>query len=393
MKQDELLMIPGPTPLPDVVRQAMARPAIGHRSPEFKEVMKRVLPKLQWAFGTKSDVLLITASATGAFEAAMVNTLNRGDKILVLSCGVFSERWADMGETLGLEVQRIAVPAGQANTVDSLKKALAQDTDKSIKAVIMTHSETSTGVLNPVKALAAEVKAHGALCFVDSVTSLTATDFDFDGWGIDLCVSGSQKGFMIPPGLAFLAISPKAWQAFETCKYPGYYFNFKQYKKAQDQSNTPYTPATHLILALEQALLLMEQEGMEQRIARHQKLQQMVRSGIKALGLSPLVEADGEASTAVTSVLPPDGIAVADIRSGLKNGFGIIVADGQKDLKGKIFRIGHLGYVFDRDVYGTLSALETVLANLGVSVTPGAAAAAAKAVAAACGESRQPAQV
>lgn len=362
------LMIPGPTPLPDDVRAALAEPAVGHRSGEFKKVLERVFPKLQWVFGTKNDVFLYTSSGTGAMEAAMVNTLNPGDKIVVMVCGVFSERWAEISETLGLDVERIKVEAGEANTVESLKSVLDADTAKTIKAVCLTHSETSTGVLNPVKQLLEVVNTHGALSIVDTVTSIGSAQYLHDAWQCDLAVSGSQKGFMCPPGLSFLAVSEKAWKAHEQVKNPGYYFNFTKNKKAQDQSNTAYTPSTALIKGLDVALSMMHSEGLEAIWQRHAKLQAMTRAGVEALGLTPLVSNPCEASLAVTSIKQPEGVSIDDLRAGLKDRFGIIVANGQKDLKGKIFRIGHLGYVTERDTLMTLSALEAVLRDLGFNV-------------------------
>lgn len=355
------LMIPGPTPLPECVRSAMGLPAIGHRSPEFKEVLERVLPGLQAIFKTNQDVLLYTASATGAIEAAMQNTLNPGDKLLVLSCGVFSARWAQMGKALGLEVEELSVPAGQPNLLETLQARLDLDKGKTIKAVSLVHSETSTGVLNPAKELVACVKSHGALSIVDTVTGLTAAPFDFDGWEADLAISGSQKGFMCPPGLSFLAVSQKAWAAHRACLNPGFYFNFSRNKKAQDQMTTAYTPATHLILALDKALELMQAEGIEAINARHKTLQTLTRQGARDLGLSLLVENDDWASPAVTSVLPPQGMTVDALRKALKTRFGIVVADGQAELKGQIFRIGHLGFMQERDVMSTLACLKAIL--------------------------------
>ncbi len=376
MNPPEHLMIPGPTPLPETVRQAMGRPAIGHRSAEFKEVIARVLPRLQWLFQTKNEVFVYTASATGAMEGAMTNTLERGDQILVLCCGVFSERWAEMAESLGIGADRLSVPYGAPNTVESLREALSGD--KKYKAVVITHSETSTGVLNPLGEMIPLVRDHGALSMVDAVTSMGAAPIPVDDWGIDLVVSGSQKGFMIPPGLAFLSVSDRAWEAHRQVAHPGYYFNFTKNKKAQAQFNTAYTPATHLILALDQALALMETEGLEAIHTRHARLRDMTRRGAKALGLELLVKDDPFASTAVTALVPPERLAIADIRAGLKKDFGLVVADGQKDLKGKIFRIGHLGYQSEREVLTTLAALESVLEKLGHPVTPGAALTAAR---------------
>lgn len=357
------LMIPGPTPLPDEVREVMARPGIGHRSPEFKAILERVFPRLQQVFKTQHDVFLYTASATGAIEAAMVNTLNRGDTVLVLSCGVFSARWADMAKTLGLNVLQESVPDGQANTLEQLDKALSADSSKAIKAVVLVHSETSTGALNDIKPMVARIREHGALSIVDTVTGLTAAPFDFDGWDIDLAISGSQKGFMIPPGLSFLAVGPRAWEAHKQCQTPGFYFNFTRNKKAQGQLNTAYTPATHLIMALDVSLEMMLAEGIDAMNTRHRRLRDMTRAGIRELGLKPLVENDANASPAVTAVLPPNGKTVDELRKGLSQRFGITVAAGQADLKGKIFRIGHLGYSHERDVLMTLAALKEVLGN------------------------------
>ncbi len=359
--QRPFLMIPGPTPLPEAVRSVLADPAIGHRSAEFKAVLVRVFQGLQWAFQTKNPVLMYTASATGAMEGAFQNTLNRGDSIVVLCCGVFSSRWADMAESLGLQVTRITVPAGEPNTVESLEAVLSADTHKKIKAVVITHSETSTGVLNPLQATAKVVRAHDALCIVDAVTSLLATPLYTDAWDLDLVVSGSQKGFMIPPGLAFLSVGPRAWQAFERCEHPGYYFNFERNKKAQLDHTTAYTPATPQCLALDVALTLMQSEGLEAIWARHHQLQTQIREGVKALGLSCLVPHSQYASTAVTAVYPPEGVLVSSIRQYLKEHFAIAIADGQKELKGKIFRIGHLGHICTADADRVLGALKTCL--------------------------------
>ncbi len=379
MNSPEHLMLPGPTPFPESVREAMATPALGHRGGEFKTVLERVLPRLKWIFQTQNDVFLLTASGTAAMEAGMINTLNPDDEVLVFCCGVFSERWAEMAELLGATVTRIQVEPGEANTDESLREALQAKND--YKAVVFTHSETSTSVLNPLKTLCATVRALASpetLIFVDAVTSMGATSVPVDEWDIDVAISGSQKSFMISPGLSFLSVSPRAWRAFEACERPGLYFNFKKYKKAQDAFSTPYTPATHLILALDQALSMMEAEGLAMIFQRHTRLRDMTRAGVKALGLELLVSSDELASPAVTAVRPPSEISVDAIRAGLKKDFGLIVANGQKELKGQIFRIGHLGYQFDREINMTLTALESVLSDLGHPVVLGRAVLAAK---------------
>ncbi len=379
MKKAELLMIPGPTPLPEAVREVMSRPALGHRSAEFKDILKRVFPALKTVFRCKNEVFLYTASGTGAMEAAMTNTLNPGDRILVLVNGVFSQRWADIAKTLGIESDLLVVDAGESPTPELLEKALKASPDAHYKAVLMTHSETSTSALSPIQALAKVSRQHcpDALIIVDTITSLGAAPLAFDDWDLDIAVSGSQKGFMLPPGLSFLAYSNRAWEAHKQCKQPGFYFNFNRYLKAQLEFTTPYTPATHLILGLDVALQQMQAEGLDVITARHATLQRMTRAGLKAMGLTLFVKSLETASPSVTAFLPPDNVTVDAVRAGLKKQFGILIADGQKDLKGTIMRIGHLGHVSERDVLTTLSALECVLDSLGYKVPKGAGVAAA----------------
>lgn len=382
MKKAELLMIPGPTPLPEAVREVLNRPAIGHRSAEFKEVLRRVFPNLSWVFQSKNPVFLYTASGTGAMEAAVSNVCNAGERVLVLVNGVFSQRWAEIAKNFGVRVEVLSVPAGEAHNTAILREVLESNHSDPFKAVFMNHSETSTGVLSPIRELAVTVRSISpdSLVIVDAITSLGATEFDFDGWDLDIAVSGSQKGFMLPPGLSFLAFSDRAMKAHQECLNPGYYFNFTRYLKAQLEDTTPYTPATHLILGLDVALRLMKEEGLTAIADRHRLLQRMTRAGIRALGLEPFVVDDAFASPSVTSFLPPAGTTVDAVRSALKKRFGIVIADGQKELKGKLMRIGHLGHVSERDVLTTLAALECVLLELGVAVQPGAAVAAAEQV-------------
>jgi aspartate aminotransferase-like enzyme len=380
MKKAELMMIPGPTPLPEAVREVLNRPALGHRGAEFKEVLRRVFPNLSWAFKSKNPVFLYTASGTGAMEAAVSNVCNPDDRVLVLANGVFSQRWAEIAKGFGLRVEVLTVSPGEAHTPAMLEECLSANQDEPFKAVFLNHSETSTGVLSPIRELAATVRKLNpeSLVIVDAITSLGATEFDFDGWDLDIAVSGSQKGFMLPPGLSFLAASERAMKAHQQCKNPGYYFNFTRYLKSQQEDTTPYTPGTHLILGLDVALKLMMEEGLPAIAERHRMLQRMTRAGVKALGLSLFVPEDAIASPSVTSFLSPAGTTVDAVRAALRKRFGIVIADGQKELKGKLMRIGHLGHVSERDVLTTLAALESVLLELGVSVQPGAAVAAAE---------------
>lgn len=364
MKDKDFLMIPGPTPVPESVLLAMAKHPIGHRSPEFSAIMKKCHDGLKWLFQTKNDVFILTSSGTGAMDCALGNLVNRGDKVLSLIIGNFGERWAKIACAYGADVDTITVPFGQAIDPKDLKAKLDADVKKEIKIVTLTHNETSTGVTNPVKELAALIKDHGALSVVDGITSIGALDCRMDEWDIDVLVSGSQKGFMIPPGLAFMAAGEKAWKVSEKCEYPNFYFNWKQAKKAHAQDTTPWTPAVNLIVALEKALEMLQEEGLENIFARHKYNAELLRNGVRKLGLKLFVEDEKIASRAITSVLPPDGISVADIRKALKNDHSIIVADGQNDLKGKIFRMGTLGFVSERDVLGALACLGAAIEKL-----------------------------
>lgn len=371
MKADPLLMIPGPTPVPNAVLEVLARPPIGHRSEAFKAILKEVYAGLQWVFQTQQPVFLYTASGTGAMEAALVNTLNPGDEILVLACGVFSLRWAEIARELGLVVHLQEVPAGSANSAADLEAFLKSPYGPTLKAVCMIHSETSTGVLNPIAQLAQVVRAHSdALVIVDTVTGLGAAPLLFDEWGLDIAVSGSQKGFMIPPGLAFLAASERAMAAHRQCRAPGYYFNFTKSEKNVGSGQTPYTPAINLTCGLQKALELMQADGLDELLQRHRKNQRMVRQAARAMGLSLFVKSDDEASLSVTSIVPPEGVSVDAIRAAMREQFSITIANGQKELAGKIFRIGHLGAVFPRDVFTVIAALEMVLHQLGYDQTP-----------------------
>lgn len=365
MHDKTFLMIPGPTPVPESVLLDMAKHPIGHRSSEFSKILEKVYSNLKLIFETKNDVFVYTSSGTGAMEAAISNLVNEGDKVLSLVIGNFGERWAKIAKAFGADVEKISVPYGQAINPEDLKKRLDEDVNKEIKLVTITHNETATGVTNDLKTLCQIIKAHGALSVVDGVTSVCAMPLKMDEWGIDVVVSGSQKGFMIPPGLAFLSASEKAFEVHKQCKRSGFYFNWDAYKKSVSANSTPYTPAVNLFVALDTALNMILKEGLINMQARHKKHSCALRAAIKAIGLKPFVEDDNIASCAITSILPPENISVPDIRATLKNDFDIVVANGQNDLKDKIFRMGTLGFVCDRDVLASISALEATLYKLG----------------------------
>ncbi len=370
-----MLMIPGPTPVPESVLLALAKHPIGHRSGEFSSIMADVTANLKWLHQTENDVLMLTVSGTGAMEAGMINFFSPGDRVLVVHNGKFGERWAEVATAFGLDVQEVTAPWGQPIDPSQVQAALAADTAKAIKGVIVTHSETSTGVINDLEAISKHIQAHGALIIVDAVTSLGAVNVPIDAWGLDVVCSGSQKGFMIPPGLGFVTVSPKAWTAYKTAKLPRYYMDLGKYSKGAAKDTTPFTPPVNLIFALQVALQMMKAEGLEHIFARHQRHMHATRAAITAMGL-PLYAPEGHGSPAITAVAPTT-VEAEKIRSVMKKKFDIVLAGGQDDLKGKIFRIGHLGFVCDRDILTALAALEATLIELGHGFVAGSGVAAA----------------
>jgi len=377
MDDKHMLMIPGPTPVPEKVLLALSKHPIGHRSGEFSQIMAEVTQNLKWLHQTQNDVLVLTVSGTGAMEAGIINFLSPGDRVLVGSNGKFGDRWAAMSAAFGLEVEKITADWGKPLDTEPFREKLSADTEKKIKAVIITHSETSTGVLNDLETINRHVKEHGeALMIVDAVTSLGAVNLPVDEWGIDVVASGSQKGYMIPPGLGFVSVSPKAWEAYKTAKLPRFYLDLGKYSKTAAKNSNPFTPPVNLVVALQAALRMMQAEGLESIFARHQRLMRATREAVKALSL-PLFGPDEAASPAITAVAPVS-VESEQIRAVMKKRFDISLAGGQDDYKGKIFRIGHLGFVSDRDILAAIGALEATLRELGYeSMTPGAGIAAA----------------
>ena len=377
--QDKLtLMIPGPTPVPETVLKAMGRHPIGHRSGEFQAIVRRTTEQLKWLHQTSGDVLVITGSGTAAMEAGIINTLSRGDKVICGDNGKFGERWVKVARAYGLDVDVIKAEWGQPLDPEAFRAALEADSAKAIKAVILTHSETSTGVINDLETIARHVKVHGtALTLADCVTSLGAADVPMDAWGLDVVASGSQKGYMLPPGLSFVAMSDRAWKAYESSDLPKFYLDLGPYRKTAAKDSNPFTPAVNLYFGLEAALDMMQREGLEAIFARHARHRSAAQAGMKAIGM-PLFAAEGYGSPAITAVAP-EGIDAEQLRKAVKEKFDILLAGGQDHLKGQVFRIGHLGFVCDRDVLTAVSAIEATLQALGLhkgSLGAGVAAAA-----------------
>ena len=379
--QDKLtLMIPGPTPVPETVLLAMSRHPIGHRSADFQKIVKRTTEQLKWLHQTSGDVLVLAGSGTAAMEAGIINVLSKGDRVLCGDNGKFGERWVKLAKAYGLDVQVIKAEWGQPLDPEAFRAALEADTAKAIRAVILTHSETSTGVINDLEAIAGHVKNHGtALTIADCVTSLGACNVPMEAWGLDVVGSGSQKGYMMPPGLGFVAMSDRAWQAHERSDLPKFYFDLGKYRKSAKADSNPFTPAVNLYYALEAALEMMQQEGLEAIFARHARHRDAAQAGMVAMGL-PLYAAEGHGSPAITAVAPA-GIDAEELRKAVKQRFDILLAGGQDHLKGKVFRIGHLGFVCDRDVLTAVAAIEATLQGLGLHQGPAGAGVAACAAA------------
>lgn len=365
------LRIPGPTPIPPRIQQAMLAPMIGHRSGEFKRLYAEVTAQLPPLFGTRQRVLVLTASGTAALEAAAVNAVAPGEEVIVVVTGAFGDRFAAICERYGLITRRLEVAWGEAADPDRLRAFLRQH--PKAKAVFLTYCETSTGVLNPVAELARVVREESeALVIVDGVSAIGGAPCEMDSWGLDIVVTGSQKALMLPPGLALVAVSERAWQAIAANPAPRFYLDLRAYRQAAEEASSPYTPAVSLFFGLREALAMIEEETLSQVIARHELLRDMTRAALQALGL-PLLADDAAASPTVTAVGPFDGHALDPeaLRACLRKRHGLVLAGGQKKLKGRIFRIGHMGWCAPFDILAVLAALETGLAELGYPVALG----------------------
>lgn len=357
------LRIPGPTPCPPEVLATMSHQMINHRGNEFQQIVIDVTAKLKKLFLTQNDIFLLTGSGTGGLEAAIANTLSPGDKVLAISIGVFGDRFAAIAKTFGADVTVLKTEWGKAADINAIKSAL--DKDPGIKAVLVTHNETSTGITNNLKAIAEAIRPYNKLFLVDAISSLGSIEFPVDKWGADVVVTGSQKSWMVPPGLAMVAVSQKAWQANATARMPRFYWDFGKAKKYMEKGGqTPWTPAISVIMALNVALDMMLKEGLDNIIARHTRLGNMTREGVKALGLKLFAD-EAHASNTVTAILGTDGLDVKKLNKIMREEYDIVLSGGQMELEGKIFRIGHLGWVNEKDIQAVLDALKTALPKAG----------------------------
>ena len=370
------LRIPGPTGLPPSVREAGARQMINHRGPEFAAMLERILTGMKPFFGTSSDVAIVTTAGTGGLEAAVVNTLSPGDRVLGVSIGSFGDRFAKIARTYGADVTKLEVDWGQAADPAVLRAELGRD--NGYKAVLLTHNETSTGIMNPIPELAAVIHelAPDALILVDSVSGLGAVPFQMDAWGIDVVVTGSQKAWMSAPGLAMIAASPRAWTAMETATMPRVYLDLRAHRDSHANGQTPWTPALAVLYQVDEGLRLMQAEGAAGVFARHEACAAAARAGLTALGFELFAD-QRFASRTVTAALVPDGLDWKAFNTELKRR-GLVLAGGQGKLTGKIFRLGHLGSVTVEEILGAMSVLEFASIGMGRAVRPGSAVAAAQ---------------
>jgi aspartate aminotransferase-like enzyme len=366
------LLTPGPTPLYPPALHAMMASDIHHRTEDFRKVYRSCLADLKEVMGTAHDLLMFAASGTGAMDAAVSNLFSKGDKVVVCSAGKFGERWAEIAKAYGLDATVLTAPYGDVVTPQRVEAALAQE--PATKGVFVQASETSTGAMHDVEAMGRAISKTDAIFVVDAITGFGSMPLDIDGWGLDVAIGGSQKAFMIPPGLAFMSVSPKAWKLAETATLPHYYFNLKKEKKSGDAGESSWTPSTSLILALAEALRYVKQLGMPHLIVNAQLLAQATRAAVQALGLE--LFAPGSPGSSVTAVKAPAGMDSGVIVKEFRSRFGAIIANGQGTMKGQIFRIAHLGYFDFADLFGVVAGLEIILNANGHSVQYGSGVAA-----------------
>ena len=362
------LRIPGPTPLPERVVRSMNRPMIDHRGPEFGAILAEITTGAKRVFKTSNDLLMLTSSGTGGLESAIANLVSPGDEVVAALCGNFGERFAALAAAYGADVVRLEFEWGQPVDPDDLAKVLERHPHA--KVVLLTHNETSTGLTNPLQALARVAHEAGRIVVVDGVSSISSIAIETDAWGIDVSVTGSQKGWMAPPGLSLVSVSERAWAQQAKARSPRFYFDWKEAKTWADKGMTPFTPAIGVVFALQEGLRMLEEEGLGAVYERHERLARATQAGLEALGFR-LYAQDGYRSNTVTSATPPQGLDVAALRKLLNERYGVVIAGGQGKMTGKMVRVGHLGAVAAGDVVQVLWAIEQALEALDIAPADG----------------------
>ncbi|MDQ6691365.1 MAG: alanine--glyoxylate aminotransferase family protein [Candidatus Dormibacteraeota bacterium] len=374
----EQLRIPGPTPLPEAVVRAMSKPMVDHRGPEFAAAHVEVARGVREVFGTtEAEVLILTSSGTGAMESAVANLVSPGDKVIVCTCGVFGDRFVDINTAFGAEVVKVAAEWGQPTEIALLERTLRENPDAQV--VFLTHNETSTGLTNPLQALARAVRDAGRVCVVDAISSASSMPVEMDGWGLDVVLSGSQKGWMSPPGIAFAAVAPRAWEFVEKSSSPRFYFDWRSHRTWATKGFTPSTPAVSTLFAVQEGIRILLEEGLGNAFARHRRIADATAAGLGAAGLQ-LLARDGYRSATVTAAVVPEGFDVEALRKLMRTKFGVVIAGGRGTAKisERIIRIGHLGAVTEGDMVQVLWALEQALEELDLAPSDGRTLAAAR---------------
>jgi serine---pyruvate transaminase len=369
MVRKRYLMAPGPTPVPPEVLAAGAQPVLHHRGPDFRALMRRCLGRLHEVCRTENDILLFTASGSGAFESAVVNLMSPGERVLAVAAGEFGERWAALAAAYGADVQELRYAWGETPRPEDVRTRIAET---GAEVVLLVHSETSTGVVADIQALAQAAREEGALTVVDAVSSLGAVPLETDAWGLDVVIAGSQKALMTPPGLSVAAVSAAAWERVARSTSPRFYFDWGRMKTSLETGTTPFTPAVSLVVSLDTALSMLLEEGLDAAFARHAALGRACREGVKAMGLE-LYSPDEERSAVVTAILTPPGVDARELVLALRDRFGITVAGGHGELASRMFRIGHIGYYDVFDITTVLAAVELLLEESGADVERGVA--------------------
>lgn len=376
MERRQFLQIPGPTNIPARILRTLSQPMVNHRGSDFQQMVEECLNNLKKVFRTNNDILVFPSSGSGMLESAVVNLLSPGDKILAISQGVFSERMATIAEKHNLQVRRLTKEWGFSVKAEEIQAVLEQDKEKEIKAVCLPHNETSTAVSNDLKEITKAIKEieHPALIMVDAISSLACLPLETDSWNIDVVVASSQKGLMLPPGLGFVSVSDRAWESIETSSMPKWYWEYRAVKDSLKHNVFPYTPATTLFFGLKESLYMLAEEGIENVWERHALMAEAVRNAARAINLSLFAKEEKAYSNTVTAILVPDQMSYTEFAKGLKAKFDLEIGGGLQQLKGQIFRIGHLGSIHHLEIYAIMGAVEMMLSQMGFPLTLGSTA-------------------